>query len=203
MVNFLKKLALSAMVFTALSYSALAQGREITIIFKDGSQKGGELLSVRDSVISTLKNSVQEDEEIASHPEMVEIAFIKDIDKIIMHELNVKGAGKGALIGAGVGIVVGLASESSTTSYDYNGNSVTTTRSPGSYIGSGVLGGLAGAFYGMLIGWGVATIMSEDEETVRPSLTKGFKNMREYARFEEREPRYVRDIIDNLLKVKP
>ncbi len=95
MKDFFKSTMLCCGIFIALSLSTLAQGREVTIIFNDGSRKTGELLSVRDSLISVLKSSVENDEEIASHPEIVEIALLKNIDKVMLHELNVKGAGKG------------------------------------------------------------------------------------------------------------
>jgi hypothetical protein len=193
MLNLLKKIGLSAIVFMVIPFSTLAQGREVTIFFKDGKQKLGELLSVRDSVISILKNSVEDDQEIAANPEIVEIAFLKDIDRVRLEEYDVSGAGRGALIGAGLGAVVSIGSV-------YNDRNSFSRPESDEYIGAGAGGALAGALYGLLIGWGVGMILSEDAEIVRPSVTKGLRNIREYARFDNGEPRYVRDIIDNLLK---
>jgi len=193
MLNLLKKIGLSAIVFIVIPFSTLAQGREVTIFFKDGKQKLGELLSVRDSVISILKNSVEDDQEIAANPEIVEIAFLKDIDRVRLEEYDVSGAGRGALIGAGLGALVSIGSV-------YNDRHSFSRPESDEYIGAGAGGALAGPLYGLLIGWGVGMILSEDAEIVRPSVTKGLRNIREYARFDNGEPRYVRDIIDNLLK---
>lgn len=161
-----------------------AQGREVTIILNNGKQKSGELLSVRDSIVAVLKTSVEKDEDIASHPEKVEIIFLNDIDKVRLEKVEISGAGKGALIGGGIG----LATDIILFSIYKPEQTVVMAATP------------IGALYGTIIGWAVASFMSEDEKQVRPSVANGLKNIREYARFQENEPRYVRDIIDNLLK---
>jgi hypothetical protein len=191
MKNLIKTFFFIIVLLSTMPLSAFAQGREVTIFFKDESIKTGELLSVRDSVVAVLKKSVEDDEEIASYPEIVEVALLKDIDKIRLEEYDVSGAGKGALIGAGGLTVIGFAAMA-TTDNPQNG--------PGEYIGFTAAMALGGAFYGAIIGWVTGVIISEDAEIVRPSVKRGFRDIREYARFDEREPRYVRDIIDNLLK---
>ncbi|HYF02969.1 MAG TPA: hypothetical protein VEC36_06305 [Patescibacteria group bacterium] len=193
MKSLLKTILLTCSIFLALSIHTFAQGREVTIYLKDGKQKMGELLSVRDSLVSILKKHIEYDEDIASYPQHVEIALIRDIERVRLEEYDVSGAGKGAAIGAGIGGAIGMIAVSDNS---YAGHRPET----GEYIGAAAGGAIAGAFYGFIIGWATAMIMSEDEEMVLPSATKGLLRIQEYARFDEREPRYVRDIINNLLK---
>ncbi|MES2766290.1 MAG: hypothetical protein V4642_10495 [Bacteroidota bacterium] len=184
MGKFLKSVVIISAMLITFSSAAYADGRKVTLFLKDGTQKSGELLSVRDSLISFLKEAVEEDEDIADHPEIVAIAFLKDIDKVRVEENDVSGAGTGALIGGGIYTAFGVAV--------FGGDD----------IGNVLISAAGGAIFGAGIGWLVGAFMSEDEETIRPLAKGEIRYLEEFARLYEGEPRYVRDIIDNLVKAQ-
>ncbi len=188
-MNIALKITLILLLLVGICTKLEAQGREVTIYCKDGSSKSGELLSVRDSLVSILKSSIEKPEEIAAHPEIVEIALLKDIDKVWLGKYEAHGALAGALVGTAIGLGSDLVIAS------------------GSEPGENNLGGMTplGALLGTLIGWGIAKDNSKDEEILQTVSAADIKNIGEYARFNNakfstQEPTYVREIIDNLLR---
>lgn len=189
---FLKSLALAGVIFTAFSISAFAQGREVTIFLKDGKQKNGELLSVRDSAMSLLTAMVEEDKDIKKHPDLVDVVLLQDIDSVRMEELDMSGAGTGALIGAGVGVGWTLLVVASVP--DEIGNF------SGLFFVVGTFVTAATTLAGTAIGAVVAELRSEDAETIRLNKITAWRRMKEYARFDAGEPVYVREIINEQLQ---
>ncbi len=166
-----------------------AQGRDVTVIFKNGKQFGGELLSVRLTALSVLRKSVDKDEEIAAHPEIVEVALINEIESVRLEKVAPKAgyALPAALTLGGILGGIGLLSDLNTPKGE-------------SQFSSAGLGVICGGVLGLVVGNMAASHSAKDEERIYPNSTKELMIIRSHARFDGDEPSYVRDIIDNLLK---
>ncbi len=187
MAHLFKTLIIICGFFIFCTVEIFAYGREVTIFLKNSTQKHGELLVVRDSVIAVLTSNVENTNEIVQYPERIEFAILSDIQRIRIHEIKVEGAIAGSLIGGGAGALYGLAT------------SRITTQNTIPYIFENVA---IGAVSGMIIGWAVATLKSDEEKTFWPSEKNPLVKIKYYARFDSVEPRFIEDFIDELLKEK-
>ncbi|HYF02968.1 MAG TPA: hypothetical protein VEC36_06300 [Patescibacteria group bacterium] len=169
-----------------LPMDIVAQGRNVTIFLKNSTQRRGELLLVRDSIVAVLTSNVENTNEIVLYPERIEFAALSDIQRIRIHETNVEGAIPGSLIGGGAGALFGL------------GTSGLTTKNTVPYIFENFA---IGAISGLIIGWVVATSKSDEEKTFWPSEKNPLIKIKYYARFDSVEPRFIGDFIDELLKI--
>ncbi|MES2766292.1 MAG: hypothetical protein V4642_10505 [Bacteroidota bacterium] len=183
MAHLFKTLLIVGGIFVFFTTNILAQGRDVTIFLKDSTQKKGELLIVRDSVIILLKTKVHNSRDIVKIPESIDFTFIDNINTVVLHEVKVNGAATGALVGAGL---VGI-------------KSVFSLQQAGGGIDGVILGMLGGAAAGSGIGWLVGIMRSEDEVTVQIT-PRGLYDIQQSARFGSSEPKYMREFINGLLK---
>ncbi len=99
--------ALFILAFLTLSPFSLAEerrGADVVVTKKDGSQVSGELIAVRkDSLLLLAK------EPLAGKDLTVALAEINEL-KIIKKSKAASGPGRGFLLGAGMGAIMGLAS---------------------------------------------------------------------------------------------
>jgi len=156
-------------------------GAEITVSKKNGTEINGELLSVRDTSIFICSDIGLSETELAriNHP----ISNIRnsEIKEITIDGTNYiwVGLGIGMAGGAAVGALGGSASE---TGSSYKG--VPT-------IAFGIIGFLAGAIIGSIVGYLLST-----EEFVLQEIPPGydFSFLKSIARYQEEEPEYLRAI---------
>ncbi len=193
-MNLFKNLLIVGGIFIFLTINVFAQGREVTIFLKDGTKKTGELLVVRDSVIAIMTNKVAKMHEIVDHPKLVKFAFVKEINKVLLHKVEVEGAINGAWLGAGAG---GIVSAIDFLSSDYESNSIQSQNEDISSLFTNIFGGAA---IGFVAGWAVATIQSEDEEVIRPTSIDALIEIKGSARFNKGEPDFIKKFINELLQ---
>ncbi len=158
-----------------------AKGRDVIIFFKDGTKQYGELIAVQDSVIISTQAFIDEDKDIIEAVEALNIAFIKDITLIdILEEPCDDFFG---VAGAGIGLITGVGAIAATKNWAYiiDVPAITT-----------IIGGA--------IGIGIGELLSGKAEALYPSKEDILVKIKQHSRFQESEPPYLRDIIDNLLK---
>lgn len=180
MAHLLKKLILIFGFTVFLTTGMVAQGRYVTVCLKDGSQNFGELVAVRDSVVLTSQVMIKYNEFIDPASHYMQIALVKDIDSIVVKADEVSYTSTAASVGS---TVAGGAVFLSGNGFLYS-------------IGAS----LAGSLVGGLLGWGVSEMLSDPEEIIVPA--NNIEKLKNHARFDSREPGYVRDIMDNLLKAQ-
>ncbi len=165
-----------------------AEGREVTLILKDGTAITGELLSVRDSslVVDVLNRAWEVD--VPSHSKGIVVVRNHRVQSaVIKGKSNVlKGMGLGTLIGAGSGAIVGAARGDTPRTFPYGGTSTAREKAVAGAIGLGAVGFLVGTVVGL--------ISSSRDKDVEPLLNQDFSSFRPVARFSEEEPESLKKI---------
>ncbi|HYF02970.1 MAG TPA: hypothetical protein VEC36_06310 [Patescibacteria group bacterium] len=181
-----------------------AKGREVTIFLKDSTEVKGELLSVRDSLLAVAVERISLDEDIAAYPERVRVLAFKNIENITIETNNyvIQGGLTGLGLGAGSAILV---------------NQGGGFFRKGGVTESGWVNSVQFLLQTTLIGMGIGSLLSDNEETFlfSPathdstevhhgkdgymffiSCHEAKMLLKQHARFEFSEPHHLRDIIN-------
>jgi len=157
------------------------EGAEITISKKNGTEINGELLVVSDTSIVICSYIGLSEKELARINQPIYNIRNSEIKEITIEGSNYIwiGLGIGMAGGAAIGALGGSASE---TGSSYKG--VPT-------IGFGIIGALAGAIIGSIVGYLLST-----EEFVLQEIPPGydFSFLKSLARYRDEEPEYLRAI---------
>jgi len=182
MAQLFKNLVVFSGLFFFSFVGLTAQGLNVYVFLKDGTQHYGELLSVRDSVIITSQEFLKSDDRIAEATEYINFSFFKDIDSVYLRSYEPKIYPAGSQIGSTVGGFAGFFADSEAGF--------------GTKILYSLGGSLAGAIIGSGIDWAIVYMLSDSPEMLYPAA---FGTLKGEARFDG-EPNYVRDVFDDLLK---
>jgi hypothetical protein len=169
------------------------QGSEVVLFLRDGDMLDGELLCIRDDRLLIGKEndlpligrwrSIREDKLPL---DITDIAVVRNQE---IQKLTIKGKSRvleglvlGALIGGAAGAVVGYASG------DDRGGFVSFTATQ-----KAEMGGLGGALFGLFVG-GVHASLAREDQKIFPVPGYDFSQLKEYARFQNGEPEFLRVI---------
>ncbi len=156
-------------------------GAEVALLLKDKTEINGELLSVRDSVVTICTEHSATEEELASLIYPINTVRNDEIKELTLEGSNYvwSGLGIGIAAGTGIGLLVGLAIEPSGKSYV----------SP--ELALGVLGFIVGAIAGPIIGYSLS-----DEEYILQEIPPDydFSLLKPLARYSDEEPEYLKAI---------
>ena len=182
-----KQLAVAVMVLGCLPANASAGGKELRFILDDGREVKGELLSVRSGSFMVALHGGRTEEELRRFPDVVtEVPFGKVESVEIPGRSNLLtgmflGLAGGSLIG---GLIGSAAADDSPSGWeDWNET----------------MSGMAGAMVGSLIGLGAGTVVglatSVEDEIIAPEDLPNAEYFKQYARYKNEEPDYLRAIL--------
>jgi hypothetical protein len=197
-MKILIKINICIILFTLTSFQSEAKGRDVIIFLKDSTEVKGELLAVRDSLVALAIQPISQDEEIVVYQDRVKIVRFHDISIIEIHESSkvVQGILIGGLGGGLIGVMI-----------NQSGGFFKKGDFP--IILPTLAGGLAGLLAGYIVSDGQESFEFLENGSVR-IIKDGFKGkatlktalslLKKHSRFNESEPSYLHDTIDNLLK---
>ncbi|MCK5086508.1 MAG: hypothetical protein KAQ90_03260 [Melioribacteraceae bacterium] len=157
------------------------EGAEVTVLLKDGTEKYGELLSVRDSSIIICKEYSATEEELANLTYPILTIPNGEIEKVTMegHSYVMIGIGAGLIGGILIGFLAGgLAFEASDGGYEEATSSALIVFLAG-LIAGGIIGGT-----------------SSTDEVVLKDIPHGYdySGLKPLARYSDNEPEYLKAI---------
>jgi len=175
-----------SVVSTCLSHPALGQdktrGANVMVTLNDGGSVEGEVLSVRDTAVTISTAEDESEDFLVKHPEVITIVRYQDVQKMIIRGESKLGAGmgKGFLIGAGTGALIGLASGGST-------GGIVHISGPEMAL----IGGLGLRAVGFFIGTIAGIASSTSDREIVPQSNEDFRSLKMLARYLGNEPEFL------------
>jgi hypothetical protein len=155
-------------------------GAELTLLLMNGTEINGELLSIRDSTITICTEHSATEEELANLKYPINTVRNDEIQEMTIEGSNYvwTGLGIGIALGTGIGVIIGLKIEAG---LDVENRAA----------GLGVIGFLAGAIAGSIVGYSLST-----EEFILQEIPPGYDMslLKPLSRYPDEEPEYLRAI---------
>jgi hypothetical protein len=163
-----------------------ARGAWVTLVCRDSRTIEGELLSARDTALVITTKEDESEDFLLDHPEVLVTVTYQDVKRMIIRGQSRVGAGmgKGFLIGAGTGALLGLASGN-----DQRGFPIAFSAGAKALIGGVMLGAV-----GFIVGTVSGIASSTSDKEIIPQSKEEPIVLRGFARYVSSEPEYLKAI---------
>lgn len=185
------KLLMSAVLVVVVSNLVLARGAKVKVQVNGAEEFEGELLSVRDSAILIFTGDSDLADQLPKHLSRVKVIDSRRITRVTLLGKSkvLKGMRLGTLIGAGAGVLIGLASGDDPPCSSNDLLCFRFSAGDKAAILATALGGI-----GFVIGTTAGIIKSKKSEEVLPVSGYDFSVIKRHSRYADTEPDFLRKI---------